>query len=138
LEAVFLRASSRFRRADFSALAEMSSCRRLQVPIEVNDLPNGVQPANGGDESCLNMLRIERSSDGNVTTLHLIGRLQEEHIPALICEIEKSGSVIQLSMTEVGLVDIAGIRFLARCRSQGIRLLGSSQYIMEWIDKELS
>jgi ABC-type transporter Mla MlaB component len=126
------------RLADFSALAEISPCRRLRVPIKVNDLRMVFNLHNGGVERCLNMLRIERSSDGNVTTLHLIGRLQEEHIPALICEIEKSGSVIQLSMTEVGLVDIAGIRFLARCRSQGIRLLGSSQYITEWIDKELS
>jgi ABC-type transporter Mla MlaB component len=83
------------------------------------------------------MLKIERSSDGNVTTLHLIGRLQEEHIPELIREIEKSGSVIQISMAEVDLVDLAGIRFLARCRSQGIRLLDPSQYITEWIDKEL-
>ena len=84
------------------------------------------------------MLRIDISSDGQFTTIHLIGRLREEHIEELTLEIRKHNPPVELDMGEVDLVDVEVVRFLGICRSQGVRLLGCSQYIADWIDKELS
>ena len=84
------------------------------------------------------MLRIDISSEGQSTTIHLIGRIQLEHIDELTQEIRKHSPPVELDLEEVGLVDVEVVRFLGKCRSQGIRLLGCSQYITDWIDKELS
>ena len=82
-------------------------------------------------------LRIEKSSDGNTTTIRLIGRVQAEHLEALDAEIKNSESPVALDLGEVSLVDVEVVRFLGACKAKGVKLTGCSPYIRHWIAKEL-
>ena len=81
-------------------------------------------------------LRIEKDSDGQRTTIRLIGRMQREHIEELKAQIKAGGSSITLDLNEVNLVDLEVIRFLATCQTEGISVVHCSRYINNWIAKE--
>ncbi|MDX6443381.1 MAG: hypothetical protein QOH71_455 [Blastocatellia bacterium] len=81
-------------------------------------------------------LRIERDSDGQTTTLRLIGRMRREHIEELKAQIKAGGASVTLDLNEVSLVDLDVIRFLAACQTEGISLVHCSRYIQNWITKE--
>ncbi|MDX6405247.1 MAG: hypothetical protein QOH70_2702 [Blastocatellia bacterium] len=78
-------------------------------------------------------LRIEKDSDGQTTTLRLIGRVRREHIEELKPQIKAS---VALDLNEVSLVDLDVIRFLATCQKEGISLVHCSRYIGNWITRE--
>ena len=81
-------------------------------------------------------LKIEKYSDGNSTTIRLIGRMQAEHLPELENQIKESESKIALDLEEVTLVDVEVVRFLGTCETRGTTLHNCSPYIREWIGKE--
>jgi anti-anti-sigma regulatory factor len=81
-------------------------------------------------------LRIEKDSDGQTTTLRLIGRMRREHIEELKAQIKAGGASVILDLNEVSLVDLDVIRFLAACQTEGISLVHCSRYINNWITKE--
>ena len=81
-------------------------------------------------------LRIEKDSDGQTTTLRLIGRMRREHIEELKAQITTGGTSVTLDLSEVGLVDLDVIRFLATSQTEGISLVHGSRYINNWIAKE--
>jgi anti-anti-sigma regulatory factor len=81
-------------------------------------------------------LRIEKDSDGQTTTLRLIGRMRREHIGELKAQIETGGASVTLDLNEVSLVDLDVIRFLATCQTEGTSLVHCSRYINNWIAKE--
>jgi anti-anti-sigma regulatory factor len=81
-------------------------------------------------------LRIEKDSDGQTTTLRLIGRMRREHIEELKAQIKAGGTSVTLDLNEVSLVDLDVIRFLAACQIQGVSLVHCSRYIKNWITKE--
>ena len=81
-------------------------------------------------------LRIEKDSDGQTTTLRLIGRMRPEHIEELRAQIEAGGTSVTLDLNEVSLVGLDVIRFLAACQTEGISLVHCSRYINNWIAKE--
>jgi len=81
-------------------------------------------------------LRIKKDSDGETTTLRMIGRMQREHIEELKAQIKAGGRSVRLDLNEVSLVDLDVIRFLATCQSEGISLVHCSRYINNWIAKE--
>jgi anti-anti-sigma regulatory factor len=81
-------------------------------------------------------LRIEKDSDGQTTTLRLIGRMRREHIEELKAQIKPLGTSVALDLNEVSLVDLDVIRFLAACQTEGISLVHCSRYINNWIAKE--
>ena len=81
-------------------------------------------------------LRIERDSDGQTTTLRLIGRIRREHIQELKAQIKAGKTSITLDLNEVSLVDLDVIHFLAKCQTEGISLIHCSRYINDWIAKE--
>jgi len=81
-------------------------------------------------------LRIEKDSDGQRTTIRLIGRMQREHIEELKAQIEAGGANVTLDLNEISLVDSDVIRFLAKCQTEGISLVHCSRYINKWITKE--
>jgi anti-anti-sigma regulatory factor len=83
-------------------------------------------------------LRIEKDSDGQTTTLRLIGRMRREHIEELKAQIKAGGTNVTLDLNEVSLVDLDVIRFLATCQTEGISLVHCSRYIQNWITKERS
>ena len=81
-------------------------------------------------------LRIEKDSDGQTTTLRLIGRMRRVHIEELKAQIKAGGTSVTLDLNEVSLVDLDVIRFLAACQTEGISLVHCSRYIYDWIAKE--
>ena len=81
-------------------------------------------------------LRIEKVSDGQTTTLRLIGRMRREHIEELKVEIKAGGTSVTLDLNELSLVDLDAIRFLATCQTDGISLVHGSRYVNNWIAKE--
>ena len=81
-------------------------------------------------------LRIEKDSDGQTTTLRLIGRLRREHLEELKAQIKAEGTSVTLDLNEVSLVDLDVIRFLATCQTEGIAIVHCSRYINNWIAKE--
>jgi hypothetical protein len=81
-------------------------------------------------------LRIEKDSDGQGTTLRLIGRMRRQHIEELKAQIKAAGTNVTLDLNEVSLVDLDVIRFLATCQTEGISLVHCSRYINNWITKE--
>ncbi len=81
-------------------------------------------------------LRIDKDSDGQTTTLRLIGRIRREHIEELKAQIKAGGTSVTLDLNEVSLVDLEVIRFLATCQTEGISLVHCSRYINNWITKE--
>ena len=83
-------------------------------------------------------LRIEKDSDGQRTTIRLIGRMQRQHIVELEAQIKAEGASVTLDLNEVSLVELDVIRFLATCQTEGISLVHCSRYINKWIAKERS
>ena len=81
-------------------------------------------------------LRIEKDSDGQTNILRLIGRVRREHIEELKAQIKAGGTNVTLDLSEVSLVDLDVICFLARCQMEGISLVHCSPYINNWIARE--
>jgi len=81
-------------------------------------------------------LKIEKHSDGNSTTIRLIGRMRAEHLEELEKQIHESGPAVKLDLEEVTLVDVEIVRFLGACEARGATLLNCSPYIRDWIGKE--
>jgi hypothetical protein len=82
------------------------------------------------------VLRIERVSDGQITTLRLSGRLQSEHVDQLKAQIEGRARGVVLDLDEVKLVDRDVVCFLGICEANGVQLSQCPRFIREWIDRE--
>ena len=80
--------------------------------------------------------KIQKDSDGQSTTIRLIGRIQSEQIEQLSAQITVAGQGIVLDMNEVTLVDVDVIRFLRVCENKGIEIIHCSPYIKEWMRRE--
>jgi hypothetical protein len=81
-------------------------------------------------------LRIEKDSDGQQTTIRLIGHMQSEHLGELKAQMQDSGSGIVLDLEEVTLVDVEVVRFLGVCEAEGNTVLRCAPYIREWMHRE--
>jgi len=84
------------------------------------------------------MLRIEKDSDGGVTTLRLSGRIQSDCIAGIRSAMNDGSAHKILDLTEVTLVDIAVVRFLVTCENEGVELVQCPPYVREWIARERS
>jgi len=82
------------------------------------------------------VLRIERVSHGQVTTLRLSGRLQSEDVEQLRTQIAAGSPKVIMDLNEVKLIDRDVVRFLGTCETNGIELSQCPLYIREWIDRE--
>ena len=80
--------------------------------------------------------KIEKYSDGRITTIRLIGRMEAQHLEDLRTLIEESKPPIALDLEELMLVDLEAVRFLGRCQSGGMSLLHCARYVRHWITKE--
>ena len=81
-------------------------------------------------------LRIESHSEGDSTTIRLIGCMKAEHLEEVEQEIKASRLEVVLDLRELNLVDVQTVRFLGRCESQGVRLTNCSAFIRHWIARE--
>src|ERR1700722_7714490 len=85
---------------------------------------------------CDPMLKIESRSNGSATILHLIGRIQAQHLEDLTDEMNRRGPQLVLDLEEVTLVDLDVVRFLRDCEDRGAKLLYCAPYLREWIFRE--
>ena len=83
-------------------------------------------------------LKIAKNSDGDSTTIRLIGRMRAEHLEELEKQIRESVPAVTLDLEEVTLVDVEIVRFLGACEARGATILNCSLYIRDWISKETS
>ena len=83
------------------------------------------------------MLRILRAENGQVV-FSLIGRIEAVDVVELerLLSLEAAGREIVLDLREITLIDRDGVKFLDRCKTQGIKLENCPAYIREWIDSE--
>jgi hypothetical protein len=81
-------------------------------------------------------LRIEQSFEGGKTIVRLSGRIRAEDLEALKAQFEGKGRGMLLDLKDVALVDVAAVRFLGVCESDGIELTHCSPYIRGWIIRE--
>jgi len=81
-------------------------------------------------------LRIDKQSDGQTTTLRLIGHLQVEHLEAVQEQLQSPGPRVVLDLDDVTVGDVEVVRFLGRCEQGGTDLLHCPPYIREWIERE--
>ena len=81
-------------------------------------------------------MKIEKNSQGGVTTVHLIGHFQSEHIGELRNQLEHNGPRFVLDLNELTLVDADVVRFLGICEVDGVGIVNCSPYIREWMKQE--
>lgn len=81
-------------------------------------------------------MRIEKDSQGGITTIRLIGHFQSEHVGELKKQLKHHGSRFVLDLTEVTIVDLDVVRFLGICEAGGLEIVKCSPYIREWIKQE--
>jgi len=84
------------------------------------------------------MLRIERISSSGLTRLCLSGDLRSANLEEVRAEVTKILPILVLDLTEVGVVDIDGVRWLNACQSAGIKVENCPAYINEWMRQESS
>jgi anti-anti-sigma regulatory factor len=82
------------------------------------------------------MLKIEKDSDGCVTTLRLSGRIKSDSIATIRSAMNDGCARKILDLSEVTLVDIAVVRFLITCEDEGIELVQCPPYVREWMRRE--
>ena len=82
------------------------------------------------------MLRIEKESDGQTTTLQLSGRIQSANIGDIQAQIDDDRVRLFMDLDEVTLVDVEVVRFLSECEDGGIILVHCPPYVREWILRE--
>ena len=75
-------------------------------------------------------------SDSGTATIHLIGHFQSEHIEELKKQLQGNGPQSVLDLREITLVDVEIVRFLETCKTVGVTIVNSPQYIREWMDRE--
>ena len=82
------------------------------------------------------MLRIEKDTNGCVTTLKLSGRIQSDYIARIRSAMNDGCARKILDLSEVALVDIAAVRFLISCENEGVELVQCPPYVREWMLRE--
>jgi hypothetical protein len=82
------------------------------------------------------MLRIEKDSDGCVTTLRLSGRIQSDRIACIRSAMNHGCAHKILDLAEVTLIDATVVRFLIRCEDEGVELARCPSYVREWMRRE--
>lgn len=84
------------------------------------------------------MLRIERNSDGCVTTLRLSGRIQRYSVASIRAAMKDGCRHKTLDLTDVTLVDMATVRFLMSCENEGVDVVQCPTWVREWMIRELA
>ena len=82
------------------------------------------------------MLKLERSSDGERTTIRLIGRVQSAHLDEITDQMGLGGPKVTLDLEDITIVGVDVVRFLGTCEREGTQLLNCPSYVREWISRE--
>jgi hypothetical protein len=82
------------------------------------------------------MLKIQRSLDGDLITLALSGRIDDESLLQLETMIQAEERRLAIDLKEVTLVGREAVRFLAKCEGAGATIQNCPAYVREWISQE--
>ena len=82
------------------------------------------------------MLRIQELDSGDLVTLILSGRIQEEDLEKLKSLLEKHHKSVVLDLKGVKLVDRDTVGFLASFETGQAKITNCPSYIREWIRRE--
>ncbi len=82
-------------------------------------------------------LKIQRMVKRHGAIFILCGRIDAKEVPELqrLMAAEEQKNVV-LDLKEVKLIDREALRFLARCKENGIKVENCPAYIREWILRE--
>ena len=82
--------------------------------------------------------RIETEARGAFTVFILSGRIETPAIVELrkLFELQTEGHHIVLDLKDVSMVERDVMRFLARCKADGVKLENCAPYIREWMERE--
>jgi hypothetical protein len=121
--------------SDFRQLSKYRAVE-LRRALSVQFLKLGHQIALGEGDS-IRMLRIERSTNGQVV-FTLSGRMQTEDIENFrqLVAVETPGQQLMFDLRDVTLVNQDAVTFLAECEASGIKLENCPLHIRNWIDQE--
>jgi len=80
-------------------------------------------------------LRVQKITEDNTAILLLSGQLVSSELKSLLDEIKRTPTTA-LDLTEVTLVDLYTVQFLAKSEATGLELRQCPPYIREWISRE--
>ena len=80
--------------------------------------------------------QITRSLEGHRTLLRLSGRIQGRHVDEIRKQMGCPLKHLVFDLTEVTLVDLDVVRFLALSERAGAQVLNCARYIREWVSIE--
>ena len=82
-------------------------------------------------------LKIQRMVKRHGAIFILCGRIDAKEVPELqrLMAAEEQKNLV-LDLKEVKLIDREALRFLARCKENGIKVENCPAYIREWILRE--
>jgi anti-anti-sigma regulatory factor len=82
--------------------------------------------------------RIETVVRGRFTVFVLSGRIEKQAIAELrrLFERQTDYRDIVLDLKDVGVIDREVMRFLVRCKEDGVKLENCAPYIREWMERE--
>lgn len=82
-------------------------------------------------------LKIQRMVKRHGAIFILCGRIDAKELPELQRLMAAEGQkYVVLDLKEVKLIDREALRFLARCKENGIKVENCPAYIREWILRE--
>ena len=117
--------------AEDQKILNLRSRRRIGALVS-HVLTAGIPRATG----LLMTLKIARRSDGQRTVLLLSGRIQSRSVDEVRKQMDGAVKDLAFDLTEVTLVDLDAVRFLAASERAGVQLLNCSHYIRQWISRE--
>jgi len=83
------------------------------------------------------VLKIHRTANGEVV-LKVSGRIEAENLADLKMSLqsETDGRRIVLDLRDLTLVDRDAVTYLAKCETEGVKVIDCPAYIREWIARE--
>jgi hypothetical protein len=110
----------------------------MQTPKRAGNKPHRLSVQIRTNKCVVNqaMLRIEKDSDGCITKLTLIGRIQSNQISVVQSAMNDVCARTILDLGQVTLVDLGVIRFLISWEDRGVELVQCPPYVREWILRE--
>ena len=81
------------------------------------------------------MLKIQRSTDGDLIILALSGRIDDGSLSQLEALIQAEQGRIAIDLKEVTLVGREAVRFLAHCEEAGATMQNCPAYVRDWISQ---
>jgi anti-anti-sigma regulatory factor len=84
-------------------------------------------------------LKIQRSIKRDNAIFNLCGQIDAKELPELqrLLAAEEQKYVV-LDLKEIYLIDREGVRFLASCEENGVKVKNCPTYIREWIVREVT